>query len=30
MIRFVERVSDEERENLRSAMLDKAGQLAAS
>jgi predicted transcriptional regulator len=30
MLRFVERVSDEERESLRSAMLDMAGQLAAS
>ena len=30
MLRFVERVSEEERENLRSAMLDMAGQLAAS
>lgn len=30
MLRFVERVSEEERESLRSAMLDMAGQLAAS
>ena len=30
MLRFVERVSDEERESLRSAMLDMAGQLALS
>jgi predicted transcriptional regulator len=30
MLRFVERVSEEERENLRSAMLDMAGQLALS
>ena len=30
MMRFVERVSDEERENLRSVVLDMAGQLAAS
>jgi predicted transcriptional regulator len=29
MLRFVERVSEEERESLRSAMLDMAGQLAA-
>ncbi len=30
MLRFVERVNEEERESLRSAMLDMAGQLAAS
>ncbi len=30
MLRFVERVSEEERESLRSAMLDMAGQLALS
>ena len=30
MLRFVERVSEEERENLRSAMLDMAGQFALS
>jgi predicted transcriptional regulator len=30
MLRFVERVNEEERDNLRSAMLDMAGQLAAS
>ncbi len=30
MLRFVERVNEEERDSLRSAMLDMAGQLAAS
>lgn len=30
MLRFVERVNEEERESLRSAVLDMAGQLAAS
>ena len=30
MLRFIERVNEDERENLRSAMLDMAGQLAAS
>jgi predicted transcriptional regulator len=30
MLRFVERVNEDERESLRSAMLDMAGQLAAS
>ena len=30
MLRFVERVSEEELESLRCAMLDMAGQLAAS
>jgi len=30
MLRFVERVNEEERDSLRSAVLDMAGQLAAS
>jgi hypothetical protein len=30
MLRFVERVNEDERESLRGAMLDMAGQLAAS
>ena len=30
MLRFVERVNEDERDSLRSAMLDMAGQLAAS